>query len=159
MRIWSRRLMRANPSGLPRSGDSAQAADGLADRAAGVGGLEHGGVAGLGEDAADEPVRAGERQLDHDRAVRELLGDGQVLARPAGPLGREPDAGDARRGHLAGARPALDVAERVDLGARLERLVEDASASLMRSRRKWRSSSLSTSTAATYQPSRPLNSA
>src|SRR3954470_2897696 len=116
--IWSRRLMGANPT------RSAELRDRLAHGLARVVRLEHGRVARLGEHAAHEPVGALERDRDDDRAVGELLGHRLVLARPAGALRRVPDARDPRRRHLAGARPPLDVAERVDLAARLERVVE-----------------------------------
>src|SRR5205807_5716427 len=43
------------------------------------------------------------------RAVAELLDHPAVLARPARPLGGDPYTRCARRGHLAGAGPALDV--------------------------------------------------
>ncbi len=50
------------------------------------------------------------------------------LARPARALGRDPHARAARRRHLAGAQPAVDLGRGIDLGARLELLVGDVHA-------------------------------
>ena len=63
-----------------------QAQPGCQHGAAGVGGLEHDGVAGLGEHVTDEEVRAFERQRDDHGAVNELRGDVAVLARLPSPL-------------------------------------------------------------------------
>src|SRR6202044_1545590 len=62
------------------------------------------------------------------RAVVPLAGDAALLARPAGPLGRDPDARDTRGADLAGAQPAVDVAGGVDVGARREALLGDLGA-------------------------------
>ena len=66
---------------------------------AGVLGLEHGGVAGLLEDLAHEPVDAREAQLDDDRAVRQLL---DRRCAPRAPSGRA----RARSTRARRARPA-----------------------------------------------------
>src|SRR5205085_3163121 len=119
MRIWSRRL-------TARRLRRREVGGGGPNRLAGVLGLQHGGVAGLLEDLAHEPGDAGEAQLDDQRAVLQLLDDRALLARPARAFGRDPQARAARGGHLAGARPAVDVGGGVDLGARLEVLVRDS---------------------------------
>ena len=80
-----------------------QAQPGGQHGAAGVGGLEDDGVAGLGEHVADEEVRALEGDRDDDRAVDELLDDVTVLVRLAGTLRGEPDARDPRLLDLARA--------------------------------------------------------
>ncbi len=94
-----------------------------ANRLPGVLWLEHDGVAGLLEDLTRQPIGAREPKLDDERAVLEFGEDGPFLTSPARPFGRDPHAGAARRRHLAGAGPAVDVGRRVDVGARLERLV------------------------------------
>ena len=91
-----------------------------ADRLARVLGLQHRSVARFLEDLAHEPVDAGEAQLDDDRAVAALLNHAPRLARPARALGGDPHACAARRRHLAGAQPAVDLRRRVHLRARLE---------------------------------------
>ena len=131
---------------------------GVADGGASIGRLEHDRVARLLEHVAHELAHAGEPALDHDRAVLELPGDPALLAGPARPVRRDPDAGALRSRNLAGPRPAVDVGGGVDVGTRLERSSVTV-ADLIRSSRKWRTSSREGSKVATYQPSRPLISA
>ena len=66
---------------------------------------------------------AGVGQLDDDGAVGQLLDHGALLAQPARPLRRDPDAGDVGGRHLAVGHPALDAGQLLDLGARLEGLL------------------------------------
>ena len=83
-------------------------------------GLEHDRVARFFQHIADQIAQAGEPALHHHGAVLELLGHGALLARPAGPLGRDPHPRAARGRDLAGARPAVDIGGGVDVRARLE---------------------------------------
>ena len=118
--ICSRRLTAASCAhGAARAAGRSR---GREHRLARVGGLEHGRVAGLLEHLAHEPVACPRSGSSTTTAPSSQLGRATraLLARPAGALGRDPDARDARGLDLAGARPAVDVGRRVDLGARLE---------------------------------------
>src|SRR5919201_2149425 len=64
-------------------------------------------IPGALEDLPDQPVGGPVRQLDHNRAVGELLDHRALLAEPASPLGRDPHPGHPRASHLSLDEPFL----------------------------------------------------
>ena len=155
--IWSRRLIGRGHRRATATGD--RALGGRADGRPRVLGLEHDGVAGLLEHLADQPVdarRSRARRSPRRRRAR------RPRCAPRAPSGRA--RARSRRAPVATPAPRRSAASRRRRRpGRRRRAARTARrstvADLIRSRRKWRTSSRAGSKLATYQPSRPLISA
>ena len=112
----------------------------LGDRLAGALGLEHDELAGALEDLAQQPVGAGVGDLDHDGAVGELLDTVCSSRAQRARSGETQTRATSAAGTLAVSQPP-SIAAISSTSGRGSKLSCEISASLIRSSRKWRTSS------------------